>query len=338
MARPAPRWHTLSPELLELIFSHVPPLDNARLFCPPLAVCRSWRIDLRARLRLLVLLCGRSTALVRASTNGILDVVQELLRPLNTQEGWAPELDEAVVQAARNGHQEVVRELMTLRADRLSPACPECRMVESEVLASAAASGNVALVRMLLEWPGRLIRADSSELEIEEEYYGWPCIVDGALQRACANGHEPVVRLLLEWPNSPPRLERVDGGFCLLDSVIRTGREDVALTLLEWYPCFNPDFYRAMPAVESAGRMGMQRLVRRMLERAERPVTVFTMEAMLISSASSGNAELVRMLLDWPTSAPHPGCRAGAALWAAGRGGHLTVFNLLAGRCFPWRG
>jgi hypothetical protein len=96
-------------------------------------------------------------------------------------------LTAALKEAARCGHETIVRMLLTWHE-----YAPRADCNQGEALMEAASGGHDAVVRLLLSWPGSAPRAD-----IRKGY---------ALTCAIRFGHEHVVRTLMAWPENAPRV------------------------------------------------------------------------------------------------------------------------------------
>lgn len=96
-----------------------------------------------------------------------------------------PNLD-SIHRAAFNGHQSVVRRLITSKAELVK----KTDGTDSDALIWASRNGHVVIVALLLR--------NGSDVNAKGGYFG------SALYVACSKGHEKIVRVLLDWGADQP--------------------------------------------------------------------------------------------------------------------------------------
>jgi ankyrin repeat protein len=137
-----------------------------------------------ARMRQVYAYLCEGDGLVEAACEGSI-VTCRMLLDLPDQIGKAPNANvqrsAALMAAARNGHVDVCRLLLSRRR-----GAPRANVKNGAALAAAARNGHVDVCRLLLEWP---------------HYAPSPRVNESlALVEAAKFGHADVCRLLLEWP------------------------------------------------------------------------------------------------------------------------------------------
>ena len=132
---------------------------------------------------------------------------------------------DALIIAAKEGHEDIVRLLLNLPPEY----CPRADCQDGLALIEASIQGHINIVILLLNWPCHAPRADCRNGEAligatSSFRYGnesvvrlllscpdhAPCadIQDGAaLFWSAGCGNHGIVRLLLEWPDNPPRAD-----------------------------------------------------------------------------------------------------------------------------------
>ena len=189
--------------------------------------------------------------------------------------------EKALVCACKLGHYEVVFHML-----QSASASADC--MDGDALVLAASSGQIAIVRLLLEWSENAPKAN--------------CQDGNALVSASEGGHEAIVRLLLEHKNAP----RADcqNGKALIDAAF-CGKEVIVRLLLDW-KVNAPHGDCCRSALICAAGQGHDVIVQLLLGRPEnapctvqgaRPGWPTALESALSEAIEFGHESIVRMLL-----------------------------------------
>ncbi|GAX84478.1 hypothetical protein CEUSTIGMA_g11898.t1 [Chlamydomonas eustigma] len=313
----------------------------------PWAVCKAWSTltlsspDVMARILanststpVLILVKRAKRELRTRKECTLLDKLLELPRSALDKD-----MSIACTDAIRKGATSTVHTLLTRRLLTAD-------FGEGSGLVIASDTGNVDMVRMLIEWPEHAPRADSQygkalvfaarngHLEIVRLLLEWPehapradCRYGAALVLAAWNGHLDVVRMLLEWPEHAPRAD-CWGGEALLSA--RNGHIDIVCLLLEWPEHAPRADCRDGLVLVCAACYGHLDVVRLLLEWPEHAPRADSLSGRaLIEAASNGHGDMARLLLGWPLNAPRADSLSGRALIEAASNGHVDIVKLL---------
>jgi len=259
---------------------------------------------------------GGARALVHAAANGDRRAVEALLALDPELLNFAgPGESTALVAAARNGHFELVRNLLERGAD------PYKRGAEgAQALDWAAHQGHQAVVELLLAH--------------DPELLDLPGFQDRTvLVAAAGNGHLELVRDLLERGVDPRKRSTVGGH--ALESAAKNGHQAVVEMLLAYDPDVLdlPGFQEATALMRAAGG-GHLDLTRALLERGADPRKRDGNGFRALEYATvQGDQTVVELLLAHDAELLDlPGYRDGTALTAAAAGGHLELAHDLLER------
>ncbi len=186
----------------------------------------------------------------------------------------------ALICAARDGHEKVVRLLLERGAE--IDAVNRVRGGGFTALMYAARSGNEKVVRLLLERGAKIGAVDGG---------GWT-----ALMCAAVSGHEEIVRLLLE---RGAKIDAVDGGgWTALMYAAVSGHEKVVRLLLEREAEIDAVNGDGWTALMCAARNGHEEVVRLLLERGvEIDAVNRNGYTALMWAVKNGHAKIVEMLI-----------------------------------------
>ncbi len=258
--------------------------------------------------------------LFAASQNGNVELIRELLQRWGIENYHRNILHRSLHSAIENGHENVVRLLLVTRPEiDINHQLPARK--QAFFLTTAAAVGNVEIVRMLLGKPdiNVNIKSNAKTALMYAAENGYEEIVrlllsDGnitvneqgragltALMYASMKGHSNVVRLLLERPNIDINIQN---GYITtaLILAIEKGHNDVVQILLS-----NPQIKVNSPSITGRSALctaiakNRRKIIETLLERDD--LTISTKEAALVTAARCENRELVTILLaHCPTS------------------------------------
>uniref|UniRef100_A0A3B3QCK0 Kinase D interacting substrate 220 n=1 Tax=Paramormyrops kingsleyae TaxID=1676925 RepID=A0A3B3QCK0_9TELE len=249
------------------------------------------------------------TALMLASEQGSLQIVQELISRganinLDDVDGWT-----ALISAAKEGHVEVVRELLEHKAN-----LEQRDMGGWSALMWSAYKGRLEASRLLLE--------KGASPNITGQYSVYPIIW------AAGRGHHEVVHLLLRHEAKVNCSDKY--GTTPLIWAARKGHFDCVMHLLENGADVDQEGANSMTALIVAVRGGYTDVVKELLKRNPN-VNMKDKDgntALMISS-KDGHTEIVRDLLEAGAYVNVPDRSGDTVLIGAVRGGHVEIVRAL---------
>ncbi|XP_050989663.1 kinase D-interacting substrate of 220 kDa B isoform X1 [Labeo rohita] len=249
------------------------------------------------------------TALMLASEQGSLEIVQELIRRganvnLDDIDCWT-----ALISAAKEGHTEVVKELLENNAN-----VEHRDMGGWSALMWAAYKGRVEVARLLLE--------KGANPNITGQYSVYPVIW------AAGRGHAEIVQLLLQHGAKVNCSDKY--GTTPLIWAARKGHYDCVMHLLENGANVDQEGANSMTALIVAVRGGFTEVVKELLKRnPNMNMTDKDGNTALMIAAIEGYTEIVQDLLDAGTYVNIPDRSGDTVLIGAVRGGHVEIVRAL---------
>ncbi|XP_067311449.1 kinase D-interacting substrate of 220 kDa B isoform X1 [Pseudorasbora parva] len=249
------------------------------------------------------------TALMVASEQGSLEIVQELIRRganvnLDDIDCWT-----ALISAAKEGHAEVVKELLENNAN-----VEHRDMGGWSALMWAAYKGRVEVAHLLLE--------KGANPNITGQYSVYPIIW------AAGRGHAEIVRLLLQHGAKVNCSDKY--GTTPLIWAARKGHYDCVMHLLEDGANVDQEGANSMTALIVAVRGGFTEVVKELLKRnPNMNMTDKDGNTALMIAAIEGYTEIVQDLLDAGTYVNIPDRSGDTVLIGAVRGGHVEIVRAL---------
>eukprot|EP00798_Chlamydomonas_sp_ICE-L_P021395 gene21395-biopygen30109 len=287
-----------------------------------------------------------SDAAYKRSTGGMFDI----LWPLDTVTGLrscAGKDGQALVEAVRKGHTEIVCMLLTVPQH---PARADCK--GGQVLVEAVEGEHTAIVCMLVNAPQHAARADCKGGQalveaVEGGHTAIVCMLVNAPQhpahadclgwkillRAVKRGQMETVRLLLSAPEHAAHADIKagvkEGGAALVEAARGGHTEIVRLLLHAPQHSAHADCYGGA-ALVLAARGGYTDMVCLLLDAPKKAACAhgWSSEA-LEAAATKGLTEIVRLLMDASQYAAQAASGCGHALVLAGRGGHRETVRVL---------
>ncbi|XDV43447.1 hypothetical protein PO909_011927 [Leuciscus waleckii] len=249
------------------------------------------------------------TALMVASEQGSLEIVQELIRRganvnLDDIDCWT-----ALISAAKEGHTGVVKELLENNAN-----VEHRDMGGWSALMWAAYKGRVEVAHLLLE--------KGANPNITGQYSVYPIIW------AAGRGHAEIVQLLLQHGAKVNCSDKY--GTTPLIWAARKGHYDCVMHLLENGANVDQEGANSMTALIVAVRGGFTEVVKELLKRnPNMNMTDKDGNTALMISAIEGYTEIVQDLLDAGTYVNIPDRSGDTVLIGAVRGGHVEIVRAL---------
>ncbi|XP_039523909.1 kinase D-interacting substrate of 220 kDa isoform X1 [Pimephales promelas] len=249
------------------------------------------------------------TALMVASEQGSLEIVQELI-----QRGANVNLDDidcwtALISAAKEGHTGVVKELLENNAN-----VEHRDMGGWSALMWAAYKGRVEVAQLLLE--------KGANPNITGQYSVYPIIW------AAGRGHAEIVQLLLQHGAKVNCSDKY--GTTPLIWAARKGHYDCVMHLLENGANVDQEGANSMTALIVAVHGGFTEVVKELLKRnPNMNMTDKDGNTALMISAIEGYTEIVQDLLDAGTYVNIPDRSGDTVLIGAVRGGHVEIVRAL---------
>ncbi|ROL51866.1 Kinase D-interacting substrate of 220 kDa [Anabarilius grahami] len=249
------------------------------------------------------------TALMVASEQGSLEIVQELIRRganvnLDDIDSWT-----ALISAAKEGHTEVVKELLENNAN-----VEHRDMGGWSALMWAAYKGRVEVAHLLLE--------KGANPNITGQYSVYPVIW------AAGRGHAEIVQLLLQHGAKVNCSDKY--GTTPLIWAARKGHYDCVMHLLENGANVDQEGANSMTALIVAVRGGFTEVVKELLKRnPNMNMTDKDGNTALMIAAIEGYTEIVQDLLDAGTYVNIPDRSGDTVLIGAVRGGHVEIVRAL---------
>uniref|UniRef100_A0A671K4Y1 Uncharacterized protein n=1 Tax=Sinocyclocheilus anshuiensis TaxID=1608454 RepID=A0A671K4Y1_9TELE len=249
------------------------------------------------------------TALMLASEQGSLEIVQELIRrganvSLDDIDCWT-----ALISAAKEGHTEVVKELLENNAN-----VEHRDMGGWSALMWAAYKGRVEVARLLLE--------KGANPNITGQYSVYPIIW------AAGRGHAEIVQLLLQHGAKVNCSDKY--GTTPLIWAARKGHYDCVMHLLENGANVDQEGANSMTALIVAVRGGFTEVGKELLKRnPNMNMTDKDGNTALMIAAIEGYTEIVQDLLDAGTYVNIPDRSGDTVLIGAVRGGHVEIVRAL---------
>ncbi|XP_026141628.1 kinase D-interacting substrate of 220 kDa B-like isoform X1 [Carassius auratus] len=249
------------------------------------------------------------TALMLASEQGSLQIVQELIRRganvnLDDIDCWT-----ALISAAKEGHTEVVKELLENNAN-----VEHRDMGGWSALMWAAYKGRVEVAHLLLE--------KGANPNITGQYSVYPIIW------AAGRGHAEIVQLLLQHGAKVNCSDKY--GTTPLIWAARKGHYDCVMHLLENGANVDQEGANSMTALIVAVRGGFPEVVKELLKRnPNMNMTDKDGNTALMIAAIEGYTEIVQDLLDAGTYVNIPDRSGDTVLIGAVRGGHVEIVRAL---------
>ncbi|XP_059376634.1 kinase D-interacting substrate of 220 kDa B-like isoform X5 [Carassius carassius] len=249
------------------------------------------------------------TALMLASEQGSLQIVQELIRRganvnLDDIDCWT-----ALISAAKEGHTEVVKELLENNAN-----VEHRDMGGWSALMWAAYKGRVEVAHLLLE--------KGAHPNITGQYSVYPIIW------AAGRGHAEIVQLLLQHGAKVNCSDKY--GTTPLIWAARKGHYDCVMHLLENGANVDQEGANSMTALIVAVRGGFTEVVKELLKRnPNMNMTDKDGNTALMIAAIEGYTEIVQDLLDAGTYVNIPDRSGDTVLIGAVRGGHVVIVRAL---------
>ncbi|XP_026085397.1 kinase D-interacting substrate of 220 kDa-like isoform X3 [Carassius auratus] len=249
------------------------------------------------------------TALMLASEQGSLEIVQELIRRganvnLDDIDCWT-----ALISAAKEGRTEVVKELLENNAN-----VEHRDMGGWSALMWAAYKGCVEVARLLLE--------KGANPNITGQYSVYPIIW------AAGRGHAEIVQLLLQHGAKVNCSDKY--GTTPLIWAGRKGHNDCVMHLLENGANVDQEGANSMTALIVAVRGGFTEVVKELLQRnPNMNMTDKDGNTALMIAAIEGYTEIVQDLLDAGTYVNIPDRSGDTVLIGAVRGGHVEIVRAL---------
>uniref|UniRef100_A0A673LCF6 Kinase D-interacting substrate of 220 kDa-like n=1 Tax=Sinocyclocheilus rhinocerous TaxID=307959 RepID=A0A673LCF6_9TELE len=249
------------------------------------------------------------TALMLASEQGSLEIVQELIRRganvnLDDIDCWT-----ALISAAKEGHTEVVKELLENNAN-----VEHRDMGGWSALMWASYKGRVEVARLLLE--------KGANPNITGQYSVYPIIW------AAGRGHAEIVQLLLQHGAKVNCSDKY--GTTPLIWAARKGHYDCVMHLLENGANVDQEGANSMTALIVAVRGGFTEVVKELLKRnPNMNMTDKDGNTALMIAAIEGYTEIVQDLLDAGTYVNIPDRSGDTVLIGAVRGGHVEIVRAL---------
>ncbi|XP_043118839.1 kinase D-interacting substrate of 220 kDa B isoform X2 [Puntigrus tetrazona] len=249
------------------------------------------------------------TALMLASEQGSLEIVQELIRRganvnLDDIDCWT-----ALISAAKEGHTEVVKELLENNAN-----VEHRDMGGWSALMWAAYKGRAEVARLLLE--------KGANPNITGQYSVYPVIW------AAGRGHAEIVQLLLQHGAKVNCSDKY--GTTPLIWAARKGHYVCVMHLLENGANVDQEGANSMTALIVAVRGGFTEVVKELLKRnPNMNMTDKDGNTALMIAAIEGCTEIVQDLLDAGTYVNIPDRSGDTVLIGAVRGGHVEIVRAL---------
>uniref|UniRef100_A0A8C2G317 Kinase D-interacting substrate 220a n=1 Tax=Cyprinus carpio TaxID=7962 RepID=A0A8C2G317_CYPCA len=249
------------------------------------------------------------TALMLASEQGSLEIVQELIRRganvnLDDIDCWT-----ALISAAKEGHTEVVKELLENNAN-----VEHRDMGGWSALMWAACKGRLEVAHLLLE--------KGANPNITGQYSVYPIIW------AAGRGHAEIVQLLLQHGAKVNCSDKY--GTTPLIWAARKGHYDCVMHLLENGANVDQEGANSMTALIVAVRGGFTEVVKELLKRnPNMNMTDKDGNTALMIAAIEGYTEIVQDLLDAGTYVNIPDRSGDTVLIGAVRGGHVEIVRAL---------
>uniref|UniRef100_A0A8C1DA33 Kinase D interacting substrate 220 n=1 Tax=Cyprinus carpio carpio TaxID=630221 RepID=A0A8C1DA33_CYPCA len=249
------------------------------------------------------------TALMLASEQGSLEIVQELIRRganvnLDDIDCWT-----ALISAAKEGHTEVVKELLENNAN-----VEHRDMGGWSALMWAAYKGRLEVAHLLLE--------KGANPNITGQYSVYPIIW------AAGRGHAEIVQLLLQHGAKVNCSDKY--GTTPLIWAARKGHYDCVMHLLENGANVDQEGANSMTALIVAVRGGFTEVVKELLKRnPNMNMTDKDGNTALMIAAIEGYTEIVQDLLDAGTYVNIPDRSGDTVLIGAVRGGHVEIVRAL---------
>uniref|UniRef100_A0A8C2BPG5 Kinase D-interacting substrate 220a n=1 Tax=Cyprinus carpio TaxID=7962 RepID=A0A8C2BPG5_CYPCA len=249
------------------------------------------------------------TALMLASEQGSLEIVQELIRRganvnLDDIDCWT-----ALISAAKEGHTEVLKELLENNAN-----VEHRDMGGWSALMWAAYKGRVEVAHLLLE--------KGANPNITGQYSVYPIIW------AAGRGHAEIVQLLLQHGAKVNCSDKY--GTTPLIWAGRKGHYDCVMHLLENGANVDQEGANSMTALIVAVRGGFTEVVKELLKRnPNMNMTDKDGNTALMIAAIEGYTEIVQDLLDAGTYVNIPDRSGDTVLIGAVRGGHVEIVRAL---------
>ncbi|XP_009291460.1 kinase D-interacting substrate of 220 kDa B-like isoform X3 [Danio rerio] len=249
------------------------------------------------------------TALMLASEQGSLEIVQELIRRganihLDDIDCWT-----ALISAAKEGHTDVVKELLENNAN-----VEHRDMGGWSALMWAAYKGRVEVAGLLLE--------KGANPNITGQYSVYPIIW------AAGRGHAEIVQLLLQHEAKVNCSDKY--GTTPLIWASRKGHYDCVMHLLENGANVDQEGANSMTALIVAVRGGFTEVVKELLKRNPNVnMTDKDGNTALMIAAIEGYTEIVQDLLDAGTYVNIPDRSGDTVLIGAVRGGHVEIVRAL---------
>jgi cytohesin len=258
---------------------------------------------------------GLPSGLVGAARSGNLDVFYKLLPKASTipKEAW--------VEAARQGHVEILHTLLQYRTVDETPSAARTgehfQAAKTEfshyLLFVASQAGRENIVELLLRYganaKSELPSGDSSLVAAAE--HGFNTIVqmlifnddfhacemkDRALYEASKNGHDEIVQTLLKYgARVTYESDKGKTGYCPLSIAIRHGSMTTIFMILDTLD--SQANKMKDEALYEASDTGLEEVVRRLLELGARPIWRSGQNGPLHVAARKGYAPVVQMLV-----------------------------------------
>lgn len=238
-----------------------------------------------------------NAALKAAIANGHLEVVKLLLRDARTGRVNDQSMNEAFVNACRQGFQEIVGFLL---AKGLDPS-----LNDSCGFRAAASSGHANILEMLLD-DGRV-----NPVALNHE----------AFIKACSNGHTESVRLLLKLSSTDAAARDNEA----IKQSASKGYKSIVQMLLEKGNNVNPGVAFSLPLRKAVSR-GSTEIVKLILNDKRSNASACDNEA-IQQACKNGYPEIVELLLKEPTV--NPATNLSQCLKDACENGHLKVVKML---------
>ena len=225
-------------------------------------------------------------------------------------EAMAPAANEQLVEAARCGRLDEVKELLQNRAD-LENRSDDFR--KRTPLRFAAGGGHRDVVQLLLE--------KNAEIETRDEFGRTP------LNAAAELGHRDVVQFLLE---KKAKIETIDGrGYSLLYVAAKSGHRNVVQLILEKRAEIETRDEFGRTPLNAAAESGHRDVVQFLLEKKAKIETIDGRGYSLHAAAESGHRDVVQFLLEKNAQIETRDEGGYSPLHVAAKSGHRNVVQLL---------